>query len=87
MDRSAFYLEVEELLELPRGSLAGDQPLKELEEWDSLANISFIALADSTYGVILQPKKIEACLTVGDLANLIEESQGAGRQSEKPARQ
>jgi acyl carrier protein len=75
MDKSAFYVEVEELLELPHGSLQGDRPLDGLSEWDSFAVISFIALADSTYSVILPPERIAECRTVDDLADLIEEGQ------------
>jgi acyl carrier protein len=73
MDKTAFYLELEELLELPKGALKGTQSLESVDEWDSLAVLSFIALADSKYGVMLQPKKIEGCKVVDDLALLIEE--------------
>jgi acyl carrier protein len=73
MNRTAFYSEIEELLELPKGTVRGDNELSKMPEWDSLAVISFIALADSKYGVILQGKKVEACLTVDDLAASIEE--------------
>lgn len=72
MNTSKFYVELEELLELSGGTLHGGQALDKLPEWDSLAVISFIALADSTYGVMLQPKKINECKTVDDLARLIE---------------
>ena len=73
MDKTSFYLELEEMLELPKGTLRGDQMLDKLAEWDSLAVISFIVLADSKYGVILQPKRLETCETVDDLALSIEE--------------
>lgn len=75
MNRTAFYSELEELLELPKGTLGGDKALENIPEWDSLSIISFIALADSNYGVILQPKVVEACQTIDDLARSIEEHQ------------
>ena len=75
MDRSNFYSELEELLELPKGSVRGNQNLKQIPEWDSLAVIGFIALIDSKYGVILQGERIETCKTVDDLAYSVEEAQ------------
>jgi acyl carrier protein len=75
MNRSTFYSQLEELLELPKESVRGDQSLSQMPEWDSLAVISFIALVDSKYGVILQGKRIEACKTVDDLAVSVEEAQ------------
>ena len=73
MNRNNFLLELDELLELPKGTLKEDQILDKLPEWDSLAVISFIALADATYKVNLDPKQLASCKTIGDLAVQIEE--------------
>ena len=75
MEKMAFYSELEQMLELQKGTLRGDQSLSDMAEWDSLAVISFIALADSKYSVILQGKSVEACKTVDDLALLIGDQQ------------
>ena len=75
MNKAAFYLELEELLQLPQGTLRGDQLLKKIRYWDSHAAVSFIVLADNKYGVSLQPKRVGACETVDDLALSIEERQ------------
>jgi acyl carrier protein len=75
MDKNAFYLEVEDLLEIPRGGIQGGRALNSLSEWDSFAVISFIALADSTYSVLVAPERIAECRTVDDLTDLIEEGQ------------
>jgi acyl carrier protein len=75
MDRNAFYSELDELLELPKGTTRPEQLLDKLPEWDSLAVISLIALADSKYNVSLEPKRIGACKTVQDLALHIEEQE------------
>jgi acyl carrier protein len=72
MNTSEFYLKMDELLDLPVGTLKGGEALEDLEDWDSVAVISFIALADSEYGAVVPPKEIAACKTVDDLAALID---------------
>ncbi len=57
------------LLELPAGSLKGPEYLDELENWNSLAMVEFIALAD-TNGAKLSPRQIRDCDTVDQLAQL-----------------
>ena len=59
------------MLDLAPGTLTGGEELEGLDGWDSVAVITFIALADSEYGVVLPPKEIAACRTVGTLADLI----------------
>jgi acyl carrier protein len=71
MNASEFYLELDEVLELAPGTLQGGEALEGLEGWDSVAVITFIALADSQYGVVLPPTEIAACRTVSNLADLI----------------
>ena len=78
MDRPAFYLALEELLELSQGTIRGDEPLKKVRGWDSFAVVSVIVLADDKYGVRLKPDRVGACETIDDLARSIEESQKPG---------
>jgi acyl carrier protein len=73
MNENEFYGHLEELLEVPAGSIARETALKDLEAWDSLAVISFIAMVDSNYGLTLPAKRIAAAVTVNDLAALIQE--------------
>src|SRR5258708_4150613 len=47
MTRQQFLHSMDKLLELPRGTLTGDEKLHDLEQWNSMAMISFIALADT----------------------------------------
>jgi len=67
MTREEFLLRLDEVLDLPAGSLSGPEKLAELEPWDSTATIGFIALADDHNGVRLSPRKIVDCVTVEDL--------------------
>jgi acyl carrier protein len=73
MDHKAFYAKLDELLELPEGSIAADSALADVEGWDSIAVISFIALADADYVATVPPERIARCRTAGDLAGLIAE--------------
>lgn len=77
MDKKAFYGRLDDMLEVAPGTVQGSNQLADLESWDSLAVISFIALVDSQYQVSLPVKAIIACRTVDDLARLVEESQRA----------
>ena len=45
--------------------------LDELDEWDSLSFVSFLAMANVAYGKKLEPSEVKLAETVGDLYNLI----------------
>jgi acyl carrier protein len=75
MDKNTFYRSLDEMLEVDSGTVQGSDKLADLESWNSLAVISFIAMADSQYKVSLPAKAITACRTVDDLAKLVEENQ------------
>jgi acyl carrier protein len=70
MHKEAFLEKLAELLEMAPRSLTGAEQLSDLESWDSLAVMSFIALADEHFGVAVAPRQIAACKTVNDLAAL-----------------
>jgi acyl carrier protein len=70
MQNAEFLALLDELLELPAGTLKGPEALESFEAWDSLAVLSFIALVDEHYGVTVAPKQIAACKTVDDLLGL-----------------
>jgi acyl carrier protein len=61
----------EELLQVPRGSLNESIALKDIQEWDSLAVMEFMSLADEKYGVRLAPKQFRECRSIGQLAALV----------------
>lgn len=68
---AAFIRDFEELLHLPSGSLKGSEALKDLPEWDSLATVEFMALADQKYGVTLSPRQFRECNSIQDLSALV----------------
>jgi len=70
MTRNEFLLELDEVLNLPAGTLKGHEQLGELKNWDSTSLITFVALAETSSGVNISPAQIVKCSTVGDLLQL-----------------
>ena len=73
LDMAGFRRVLEEVMDLEGGTLRGDEELANLELWDSVARIGFIAKADEVYGAAIPPKRIAECRTVEDLAGLVRE--------------
>ena len=67
MKRNDFLLLLDELLELEPATLKGPEALDNVEGWNSLAVISFMALVEEHLGVSLAPQQIVKCQTVNDL--------------------
>ncbi len=70
MNRKEFLNALDETLELPAGTLQGPEELADLDMWDSMAMMSYIALADSSGSVKITPRQIVGCTTVDDLLKL-----------------
>ncbi len=71
MNKVEFLNGLEEIMELDENSLAGTENLKDLEVWDSLAVLGFIAMIDNNFGLTLDVKKIMDCVSVEDLISLV----------------
>jgi acyl carrier protein len=65
-----FLSEFSELLEVPAGSLQAQDKLADLEGWNSMALVGFIAFVDEHFGKALSPRLFAGCSTVADLAKL-----------------
>jgi acyl carrier protein len=70
MTAPPFYLLLDEMLELPPATIKGSEKLPELERWDSLACICFIALLDKNFELQIPAIKLLECQTVADLVAL-----------------
>jgi acyl carrier protein len=70
MTAQDLLLEVDKILGLRPGTLRGDERLDELENWDSTALISFVAVAEGQNGVQISPVQIVGCSSVDDLIRL-----------------
>lgn len=73
MNEKEFIEKIEEIVELDAGTLHGDEQLIDLEGWDSLAVMSFIAMVDSELNTTLEAVKITSSQTVNDLVQLVHE--------------
>lgn len=71
MTRAEMIAEIEEMLELDAGTLSGDTALEPLDEWDSLAVISYIALVDEKFDETLDGAALADAATVEDLLALV----------------
>jgi acyl carrier protein len=70
MSKDEFLSQMDEILGLPVGTIRGHEKLEELDNWDSTALVSFIALADTASGVDIPLEQIVNCSTVADLVRL-----------------
>lgn len=65
---------LEDMMELDAGTLTPETVLSTLEEWDSIAIISFIALVDDEFNRIIKGSLVKEQKTVADLMALMEEA-------------
>lgn len=72
MTKLQLYRELESILEIPAQSIRGDEALADFDQWDSLATMGLMTMADEKLGVPLPPAAIAACRSVEDLARLLE---------------
>ena len=70
MTKQSFLLEMDEILGLRAGTIRGDERLEELENWDSTALVSFIAMAQENSGAAISLQQVVTCSTVADLLRL-----------------
>ena len=66
MDHTEFIALVEETLEVPPGTVNLSDNLSDID-WDSLANIGFIAALDTSHNAVIDPDALAKCETVEDL--------------------
>jgi acyl carrier protein len=71
MTRREFLRALEGQLELPEGSLNGKHALTDIDGWDSLAAVMFIALADEKIGVTISGNQIANAKTLDELLSLL----------------
>ena len=74
MNAKSFVEELENMLEVQPGSLSMETNVKAHERWDSLAFVSFLAIADSTFGVRVAPDDLREAQTVADLFDLVKKA-------------
>lgn len=63
---------LEELLDIEKDTLQEDAALDQLNEWDSIAVISTIAMFDSYFGKDLTSADVKGFKTIGDITDMME---------------
>jgi len=71
MEQRVFLDQLADMVELPPGTLTGEEKLADLDGWNSIALMSFIAFADEHFGKNLSPRQFTTCNTVTDLGKLL----------------
>lgn len=74
MDTTQFLELMQDTLDLET-ELTLDVKFRELDEWDSLAYLSTIAMIDDEYDVVINANDFKALETLGDIVKAIEERQ------------
>lgn len=63
---------LEELMEVDEGTLTSETLLSNIEEWDSVSFLSFMAMMDEKFGKTVTGSEIKTKETVGDLMAMME---------------
>lgn len=70
MDQNEFLVLAAEILEVEESEVTLDSSLDDID-WDSLANISFIAEIDSKLNKLINPEELNKCESLSDVYTLI----------------
>lgn len=70
MTKVQYCRQLDEILGFAPGTIKGDEALKDIPGWDSLAIMAFISMLDERLGVMVPASKITSCRTVADLIAL-----------------
>lgn len=77
MKKQDFLRLVEDVLEVDTNSIDDDTLFVDIENWDSLAFVSFIALVDEHLEVTLEPSSLADAISIADLlAPIIDKFKG-----------
>jgi acyl carrier protein len=72
MEESKFLAEFKEALEMEENAeLTMQASFREIDEWDSLARLSLIALLDDEYEVEMESSDLEGLVTIQDWYNWV----------------
>jgi acyl carrier protein len=72
MTEQEFLRSMDELFEVPAGTLTMSHKFRDLDNWDSLKLLTLIALLDEKYGVILDVERFASGKTLADIFAIIE---------------
>lgn len=70
MTELEFLNEIDEILQVEPGTTSKDDQIASLANWDSMALIMFISMADEKFHLTLDAEAVSSCETVADLERL-----------------
>lgn len=71
MEMKDFVTKFKEALEIEDMEINSDEKFKELEEWDSLAVLSILAMVNEEYDIIISRVELDTALTIKDLYDIV----------------
>lgn len=77
MDQAEFIQLVEDTIDVRSGTVSLEDRLSDID-WDSLADIIFIAAIDEKFGITLDAERLAASTTPRDLLALVNETCAVG---------
>jgi acyl carrier protein len=72
MNREDILKQIEEVLEMNEGTLSMDANLADVDEYDSMAKLSLIVMADDEFSKKLTAEQLNDFKTVSDIVNFLE---------------
>lgn len=63
---------LEEIMDMDEGTLALNDKLENIEEWDSLSKLSLIAEAKHFFGIVMKAETLKAFKTVQDICDYLQ---------------
>ncbi len=75
MEKELFE-QLEDILELDPGTITLSDTFRDFDNWDSMANLSVIAMLDDSFGVHIASQDFKNLITVGDLVDEIKKRMG-----------
>ncbi|WP_019551938.1 hypothetical protein [Propionispira raffinosivorans] len=70
MTKEQFLEKMNDILD-SENKITMESILTDIEEWDSLSYVSFLAMANVSAGKVLVAEKVKAAQTIGDLFELV----------------
>jgi len=64
--------QLEELLDIDKDTLDENAELNQINEWDSMAVISIIAMFDDSFGKVITPEEVKGFRTIKDIIDEME---------------
>ena len=71
IDNNKFVSQFKEVLDIESQEIGLDLEFRNLQEWDSLALLSVIAMIDDEYDIIIKGNSFKELKTIGDIIDYI----------------